>query len=60
VASDRYRRLQDGHRLICCGNRSASSPARNTANGQPMQAVVARLELKDMIAVAAYAGSREP
>jgi cytochrome c553 len=33
---------------------------RSTPAGQPMQAVVARLELNDMISVAAYVGSREP
>jgi len=33
---------------------------RSTPAGQPMQGVVARLELKDMISIAAYVGSREP
>jgi cytochrome c553 len=34
--------------------------ARATSAGQPMQAVVAHLEVADMIAIAAYVGSREP
>jgi cytochrome c553 len=34
--------------------------ARSTPAGQPMQAVVARLDLNEMISVAAYVGSREP
>jgi cytochrome c553 len=34
--------------------------ARATPAGQPMQAAVAHLEVADMIAIAAYVGSREP
>ncbi len=34
--------------------------ARSTPAGQPMQAVVAQLEVDDMIAIAAYVGSLEP
>jgi cytochrome c553 len=34
--------------------------ARSTPAGQPMQAVVARLEVNDMIALAAYIGTQEP
>ncbi len=34
--------------------------ARDAPTGQPMQLVVARLELDDMIALAAYLGSRPP
>lgn len=34
--------------------------ARDAPTGQPMQLVVARLELGDMIALAAYVGSRPP
>jgi len=34
--------------------------ARVTTAGQPMQAVVAHLDVEDMIAIAAYVGSREP
>jgi cytochrome c553 len=34
--------------------------ARSTPAGQPMQSVVKRLEVNDMIAIAAYAASREP
>jgi len=36
------------------------SGARNADNGRPMQLVVARLDLDDMIAVAAFAGSQSP
>ena len=34
--------------------------ARAAAAGQPMQGVVARLQVEDMIAIAAYVASREP